>query len=411
MKPIETTSRNLTPLHLAAAANWPEAVALLISGGADKLAQDSELCLPIDFAIRTNCVKAVELLLTGNSTLQFMIPRNNILRNMLLLPISCGSYSHHTSVLNSISHTLLRLRHSWRVIQLYHHLGGYGSLNSEFTVALAESLFAAGFQDLELQDKHGMTALMRACCGSNLRIAKFLLGKGASLSTPHRDSALTAGHFLVRIWVFDASFKVSDMELCAQMLQTAFDATDNVHSRCLCSPEGFTPVTALRRSHHQRKREIFGRIMRCLQWSTNDVEQQARAFALGEVFDRLQMTHTCVNIRQPYQQIAEEDRIEIEIEEEEFHEQLLELMEEYDIGRVKFSGGPLEFLDFFFEMHELDLPSNKDNYDKVLNWNDKDILGPGKEYQFSRISFTGKEIFFGHTEEVKEENMLALLFD
>jgi hypothetical protein len=47
----------------------------------------------------------------------------------------------------------------------------------------------------------------------------------------------------------------------------------------------------------------------------------------------------------------------------------------------------------------------------IRNWNDKNLLGPGVNYQLMRLSFTEKEIYYDHWEGVKEENMLALLFD
>jgi hypothetical protein len=411
MKPVEETFRRLTPLHLAAAANWPEAVALLLAGGADKYAQDSELCLPIDFAMHTKCLEAVELLLEGDCIPNFIRPRKHGITTIplaMLIEIHSGK----GSVQNALVRTLIRLRHFLGALRPYHDLALL-AWDKEPGVAAADRLFSAGFRDLELRDEHGMTPLMKACLYATLQFLRFLLEKGANASTPHRDSALTAGYFLAGSMDFDSSFSAADSELCAKLLQAAFNVADTVDSNCLCSPEGFTPVTALSRSKNGDKRRKFGTLMLCLQGLKGAVEQQARAFALGEIFDRLQMTHTCVNIHQPSQQIPEEDRLEIESEEEEFSMQLRELMKEYDLGRVEFSGGPLEFLDFFFEMQELNLPSQ--DYPWIwshkYNSNDKDLLGPGVQYQSCRASFAGKQIFYGHREEVNEENMLALLFD
>lgn len=53
-------------------------------------------------------------------------------------------------------------------------------------------------------------------------------------------------------------------------------------------------------------------------------------------------------------------------------------MEEYDLGRTEFSGGPLEYLDRFFEVQELDLHSyvpNR-NYSGRSSY-DSSLLGPG----------------------------------
>jgi hypothetical protein len=137
------------------------------------------------------------------------------------------------------------------------------------------------------------------------------------------------------------------------------------------------------------------------------VEKQARAFAIGEVFDRLEMTHTCVNIHKPSKQIAEEERLEIEWEEEELNDQLQQLMEEYDLRRAKFSGSPLEFLDHFFESHELDLYS--DEYGRlawwgtdISNWDDPDLLGPGDEYHKRRKSFLVTSYIMGTENKLRK---------
>ena len=86
-------------------------------------------------------------------------------------------------------------------------------------------------------------------------------------------------------------------------------------------------------------------------------------------------------------------------------------MEEYESLRAKFQGGPLEFLDYFFESHEDSLWDMEKGRKYVRNWNYKDLLGPGEDYHLQRLSFTGKKIHYDHKEEFKEANMLALLFD
>jgi hypothetical protein len=88
-------------------------------------------------------------------------------------------------------------------------------------------------------------------------------------------------------------------------------------------------VTALGRAiYFHDKRSSFRTLMLCLQWPLHAVKQQACAFALGEVFNRLEMTHTCVDIRRPDRKISEEDRFAIESEEDELYNQLQQLMEE-----------------------------------------------------------------------------------
>jgi hypothetical protein len=317
---------------------------------------------------------------------------------------------------DALLRTLIRLRPRLGVLQPYGDLIFYGC-NSEATlVSISEELFLGGYVDLEIPDWRGMTPLMSACFYGLLNLANLFVQHGASISEPHRDSALVVGHYLAA--AYNAFPLKSNEKLAAKILEAAFNASNTVHSHCRCCPEGFTPVTALRRQlrYANKIREKFELVMSCLRWPMEAVEQQARAFAIGEVFDRLEMKHTCVNIHNPSKQIAEEERLEIEWEEEELNDQRQQLMEEYDLRRAKFSGSPLEFLDDFFESHELDL--YLDGYwgptscvKVISNWDDPDLLGPGEKYHKWRKSFTGNIIYYGHREQVTEENMLALLFD
>jgi hypothetical protein len=409
MKPVEETARRLTPLHLAAAANWPEAVKLLLNNRAGRYAQDSELCLPIDFAIQSGCLEAVKLLLDGDCILHFTAPRQH---KLFKLPqrILYAIFMTDGNMNDILLRALISLHHSSEALRLYHAfpLWVRGEVCS---ISAAERLFSGGFIDLELRDEFGKTALMQACQHGHLQYCRFLLEKGANASTPHRDSAITAGFFLAAGIGLRRSETV-DLKLCARILQPAFDLADTVESHCMCSPGGFTPVTALSRSFHSNERRWFRTLILCLHWPLYIVEQQTRAFALGEVFDRLQMTHTCVDICKPGQQISEDDRLAIESDEDEFHYQLQQFMEEYDLGRTGFASGPLEYLDWFFETHELDLPSFDPNttYSGRSSY-DSNLLGPGLNYQSARRSFSGKMIYYGHKELVTEENVLALLFD
>lgn len=248
---------------------------------------------------------------------------------------------------------------------------------------------------------------MRACEAFNLQVARVPFENGASISAPHRGFGWTAGHFLARKFQLNKPLAPRDSELCAMLWQAGFDNTNAINSRCRCSPGGFTPTIAIGRCFRRVK---FRSFISCLGWPTDAVEKQVRAIALAETFDQLGMTHTCAN---PYKklQILEEDRLEIESEEEYFNNQLQDWMKEYDILRVKFSGGPLEFLDYFFELYDHELMDPRYPWHVWWTSYDKDILGPGIQYQCFRESFTGRKIIFGPTEGVKEENMLSLLFD
>ncbi|KAH6665505.1 hypothetical protein B0J14DRAFT_569108 [Halenospora varia] len=409
MEPVEKTSRRLTPLHLAAAAHWPEAVELLLANGADKHAQDSELCLPIDLAIQANCLQSVALLLSGDCELQFTTHRKYIVGNFPAQILHALFWTNE-DIREILLQALIRLQHSLGALTPYHVISVRMPSNQPGIYA-AEKLLSAGFIDLELRNEIGNTALMEACWRGRLQYAGLLIEKGANVLTPHRDSAITAGFFLVQSRSL-LDCKNIESKPCRRLLQTGFDVSGKVESYCLCSPRGFTPVAVLNRPyHHGDIRLAFTNLMLCLQWPLQAVEQQVRAFALGELFNRLQMTHTCIDIRNPAHKILEEDRLEIESEEDEFYSQLQELMEEYDLRRIGFSGGPLEYLDWFLEDQEFDLPHISGVYCGKRSSPGFNLLGPGPYYQSCRKSFTGRDIYYGHKEAVTEENMLFLLFN
>ena len=423
MQPAEETARCLTPLHLAAAANWPEAIRLLLAGGADKYAQDSLLELPIDIALRSKCSEAVELLLDGDCVPQFTTPRrgqSTTIPQDMLEQIAYGDKRIRDALLRA----LIRLRPFLGDLRPYHDLMK-DTLMPEYSDILTvfELLISGGYDDLEAWDSTGMTPLMVACKTYNLELAKLFIKHKVSMSTPHRDTSLTAGHYLVMYWPF-RDFG-SNVDLVSNLLQCAFNASTTVHSHCLCSPEGFTPLTAIRTAMRANRKTNLGHLpyfyykannqryyfellIETLRPQSNAAEEQARAWALGEVFDRLEMTHTCINMREPWKPISEEDRVEIQLEEEEFNGQLQKIMGEYDLGRAEFSGGPADFLEHFLDSHELDLPS--EYVDLEENEDDRNVLGPGKDYQSIRFSFSGELIRHRHRERVTEENMLALLF-
>ncbi|KAH8655008.1 hypothetical protein BGZ60DRAFT_435416 [Tricladium varicosporioides] len=337
MKPIEKTPRCMTPLHLAAAAHWPEAVKLLLASGADKHAQDSKLRLPIDIAIEANCLQSIDLLLGGNCELQFTTRRLYKVGNF---PghILYALFWTNNNIRETILQALIRLQNSLEVLESFHIFPDWAP--EQDIIYVAEKILSAGFVDLELRDKIGNTALMNACLRGRLQ-----------------DSALTAGFFLVK-------------------------------GKCLLDCKNIE-----------------------LEWPLHAVEQQVRAFVLGEIFNRLEMTHTCINLERPNHKIPEEDRLEIESEQDEYYCQLQALMEEYDLKRVEFSGGPLEYLDWFLEGKEFDLPHIPEAYHTRLSSPKYDLLGPGTSYQLCRKSFMGRDIYYGHKEPKTEENILSLLFD
>lgn len=78
-----------------------------------------------------------------------------------------------------------------------------------------------------------------------------------------------------------------------------------------------------------------------------------RCLVRCEIFERLELTHTCVRFRPTIHRLPEEDRLEIEEEEEELYLQLEELMNEFDEWLEEFNGDIADCVDIFFDRLDL----------------------------------------------------------
>lgn len=414
MKPVESTLRQLTPLHFAAAVNWPEGIEVLIAGGADEYARDSGGLYPIDYAFELGSLRSVKLLLRGDCLPYFEDFKYDPALTMglnITLAVRFISDGIAKAIISSLGAQKQLLRDK----RPYHDLIRW-SMTEHFPtkniLERAQYLFLAGFHDIDQTGVKGLTPLMTACHFPEFDWIAYLLENGANPSKQHGYSNLTAGHFLLGNRKTGHPWSPSDFEKCGNMIQIAFDKSDMIESTCRCSPGGFTPLSVLFQGNKQswERRDIFRAILPYVSWSSQMLEEQVRAFIVGEVFNRLQMTHTCICLHFPRKQFPHEDRLEIEDEEEEMNDHLEEVIANWDSLRPGFDGGPLEFLDGFLEELERELPP-LDNAMGVFDFKDqKDLLSPGRLYARERIDFRRKRVLYGHNECLSEENILALLF-
>ena len=389
MKPVECTSRRLTPLHLVAAADWPEGIKVLVAGGADRYARDSDLWLPIDYACETQSLKSVELLLDGDCVPYFERSEKPLQLTIGWCMTKALLYGND-GIPNAIINSLAAHKQLLKDTTPYHDLLKW-SFGAECELKIARRFSLAGYQDLDQTNVEGETPLMAACHLAEFGWIAYLLDNGADPSKSHSHYALTAGHFLLGNILRLHNWSSSEFERCGKIIQVAFDKPVTVESTCRCSPSGFTPVSAIFRSLKRswERRSIFRAFLPCVRWSSQMLEEQVRAFALGEIFERLGMTHTCVRLGTLGKQIHPEDRLEIEDEEEESNFQLEEMMIKFDSLRFGFDGDHLDFLDRFLEELEQDLPPPDDGCG-AWDWNDqKNFLGPGRNYAHSRYNFKG----------------------
>ena len=259
-------------------------------------------------------------------------------------------------------------------------------------------------------------------------MAAFLLEKGADVSTLHRNTTLTAGHFLGpqlhwNLLPYVATQLNWEQEMTPgqwrRILDAAFEVSGNVASDCLCSPEGYSPMSTLNRSdtNFYQKRCTFRALSSYCKWSDSVLKYQLRCFALGEVFNRLEMTHTCLRLHSvryggDFRDFPEDDRREIEFEEEELHHQLDKMMNDYDSSQLEFYSDPFDHFDNFFEtLDQLLKPVQYFIFHPRL-WSecDSDVLSPGELYEHFWFSSRGERIRYGHREVAMEEDMLTLVF-
>ncbi|KKZ68532.1 hypothetical protein EMCG_05816 [[Emmonsia] crescens] len=421
MQPHERTDRGFTPLHLAAGANWPEAVELLVANGADKYAMDSNGTIPLDVAIRTRCARSVEILLSKDLSSYWKCPayRSKPRGSGLLISLDTNRLLLNEKIQDAFVEAVRPERFRLPTIRLYHTLPLIYVLRSskDMFSTFALKLLSAGFHDIDDYDESGMTPLMLACFHLNWPFISFLLRNGVDISKCHRESNLTARHFLIhRLIILRGEMEnLKRYEQEVKLLQAGFQVSSEVKSSCLCSPEGYNPTAVLCQqylSFNFKKRSVAS-LLSFL--DEPDIPRKiGRQLVLSEVFNRLDLTHTCIRLSlNSVRLFPEEDRLEIEEEEEEISLELQRIMEEYDVWESTFEGDISLCVDQFFDKIDPVLPPTRHDRGLSIPWraNDPDILGPGRIEVRYYISSRGEKIHFGHKEGIHEENMLRILFE
>lgn len=413
---------SITPLHFAAAASWPAGVELLILHGHDRFQQDSHGECPVDIAVDAGCISALELLL-AEDCLEFLNRRRRY--QTTTLPYSFMEAVKSDKILfhDMIIQCLSRHRHKLPELRPYHDLARE---RDDASVLFAQKLFAAGFQEIETYNEEGYTPLMAACIFGNISMASFLLQHGAEPYKCHKHVGLRAGHFLTYnpgwlgflsgcVSTREDSLRPKDTE--KEILQAAFNPSIDVRSYCRCSPAGFSPITSIFRlwevADFYKRKESFKILMRNLDCTPSDMKRHWHSLVVSELFNRLEMTHTCVRILPKVRLFDDIERMRIEAEEEELLFQLQELVARFELLSVTFDGSDSDCVDEFFDDLDNDLPPPQHFSFTLAMWtaNDPDCFGPGVDvYPDSWISSRGREIMYGYKEIGTESSMLRLLF-
>lgn len=183
--------------------------------------------------------------------------------------------------------------------------------------ATAEFLYEAGFQDFDVEDEHGCTPLLLCCTGmlhkesldSGDPLPSWYLEHGVSLHTPVSIGKTTHLHLLARRYRYYLRRYHPSNENFPRLAETfrhlasLVNLTSPDDCRCLCSSLGCLPSTILLKAQSIRKNNT-----KPLDWDSKYVylhalflgnipHEQLRqihaAAARLEIFERLDMTHTC----------------------------------------------------------------------------------------------------------------------
>jgi hypothetical protein len=421
----------ISPLHFAAAVSWPAGVETLISMGYSRFQIDGNGETPLDIAVDVGCIPAVEALLEGDC-LAFLDLSTQDKDTALPLAFLEVAESDNSSMHDIIIECLLRHKFLLPGLTPYHDLASQRYADN---IGFAQKLFIAGFQDIEVYNHYGYTPLMLACTYGNIRMASFLLQHGANPSKSHEYACLRAGHFLYYDGIHDPGLDWRDDDLIPlvikgvrfredekRLLEAAFDTSIDIHSCCRCSPDGLSPITSLFRgilgigldTYHLK--EGFQRMIRNVDCSPADMKRHWRAFVVCETFNRIGMTHTCLQLHSPgrlFPGFPDNRRIEIEDEEEELFFELEEVVARFDLFSENRQDDLSECVDEFFD----DLDGYLRPRSSLLTWTwrgkDKatDCLGPGEDLCVGYyLSSRGKQIKYGYKEIIKEDSMLRWLF-
>ena len=419
--PDPNDEKSVTPLHFATAVGWLEGVKLLLAYGVDESAKDPQGLTALDIAISIQCGPILATLISPGSTVYGSSNRKHVnVRSPRSLRLAARSPNQEIQDIYAMA--FMRHPQDFCDVRPFHELA---TDPNKFAISFAEKLYDLGLQNVEEYDECGMTPLTSACFLGFAGLASFLLAHGASPSRGHRWTGLRPGHFMSHREYFDdwESWTGSYCTERSVLLESAFKSSDHVKSTCRCSPNGFTPLTSMYRKGFWRdstsRKRHFKKILTFLNPQEVDMDRQWRCLVAHEIFDRLEMTHTCVDPEPPIRVFPEEDRLEIEDEEEEIFKEFESFIHQYDQFRNDFIGPTATCVEEFFDKLDYDLNPVQDDCNfwspkLPITWSphDPDIFRPISTYeQKAWLTTNGKWVLYGHEEGEGESCILRSLFD
>jgi len=263
---------------------------------------------------------------------------------------------------------------------VYHFRLGYGFL---VDVSFYDSLFSAGFRDLDEQTNDFDTPLLQHSTMLNtsdhelLYLISWFLQRGVNPNFCTKDSFPNILFYLGAHCHWVPALKDEELVLFIDLTERAAAICDPLITdkcNCYCSSNGCLPSNKFARCDAQGFYHDFCRrfhrpeLDRLLEWwmqstGLNDAQREVyyhEACQL-EIFDRLGMAHTCcVNQKRPCEGrrivIPEGERVQLQQEDAELLEQLGLIMHMYRECRSNFVGSQLKFWNWWWDYVSAILP-------------------------------------------------------
>ena len=431
-----------TPLHLS--VYWPAGMEILLAAGV-QYTVGSACITPLEYAMKNLQDEATLLLLDTDvvknpryynvletvlqyyrkpssrvviATIEAMVRKSNRLRSLAIAHLSpheldllriayeeepiqvLDAYAADTAeALKKVGVKIPEaLEPSFGLSTVYHSLlwemDSY-DWPTELRAEFADRLWSAGFHDINIYDKDGLTPLHQACVYFELGMVNWLMSHGGDPTIVVRGHSLNAFHLLSQgirerfylKWNFVLDIRDLDTmlgphrDVLARIADLCQDSCRD-SCRCACSPRGCTPTIVLLRLVIQR---WYGKVGLFLLWcrsadlGPDAIETCCLEFARVEAFERLGITHVCCDIDEGVRPPMPQDTIEeMQDEESELIDQLESWMALYEEERAKFEGSAVQFLDIWSDMlkDELDVPAPFEEYWRQKCENNKEKRMP-----------------------------------
>ncbi|PSN66213.1 hypothetical protein BS50DRAFT_410010 [Corynespora cassiicola Philippines] len=354
----------LTVVHFA--TTWPTGLNILIKKGVNLDSEDSYRRRPIHLAISLECVDAVRLLVQadcalrgyGNGSLLYQILEKEddfvqqvfdlvvhalICRYSRLLSMA-QEYLPFSKLSNlNIEEGSIRELHVSQLNDLFisHGIDVPCSLELDgqdkdtfmyyrMSLQSANVLWDAGFHYVNEINEYGLTPFIQACCYGGFKIASWFLEKGVPVTSRHRNTPLTALHFLAYGFT-QRNCKDSLDEAESKFLRNVEEnlGIHHDHCACLCSPDGCSPVKFLLDKNIRRRTDesLQDRFQNWLKAVHPDrfSRQYVMAFTRILIFDFLGGEHTCCSIGGVY--ISRVESIDVNFEVKPSHKRTFRKLE------------------------------------------------------------------------------------